>query len=311
MGRFSHDVLRNQAENGKRENIEAKIKLIRLTGGQKKGEYMKYQEGLDNLLKNVIVIRNAVAERIARLPEGKINTYLQTKRGKTYISYAQIMDNGKRIYITKDTQKIIGLTTKLFLTINLELIDQYINALRETISTAERISMQEILEKLPEELKTFLHFDEGKESVTTQEAKLRKKAEDFMKEEYLPYVFSDTQTRHITSDGTIVRSKSELIIYELLLQYHITFRYEKPIIIGGVEYRPDFTILLPDGRVIYWEHAGMMIKEEYRERHKKKMNAFESAGIVPWDNLIVTYDDRYGNININLIISEIKNKLLA
>ena len=279
--------------------------------GQEKGENMKYQEGLKNLLENVIVIRNSVEGRIARLPEGKIRTYLQTKKGKTYIAYAQIMDNGARIYITKDTQKIIDLTAKLFLIKNLELIDQYIVKLRETICAAEKISMQKILDNIPEELKVFLHFDDSTGSVLTQEAVQRKRTEEFMKAEYLPFVPSETQTRHVTSDGTIVRSKSELIIYELLLQYHITFRYEKPVMIDGTEYRPDFTILLPDGKVIYWEHAGMMTKEEYRNRHKKKMDVFESAGIVPWDNLIVTYDDKNGNININCIISEIRNKLLA
>ena len=241
--------------------------------GQEKGENMKYQEGLKNLLENVIVIRNSVEGRIARLPEGKIRTYQQTKKGKTYIAYAQIMDNGARIYITKDTQKI--------------------------------------LDNIPEELKVFLRFDDSTSSVLTQEAVQRKRTEEFMKAEYSPFVLSETQTRHVTSDGTIVRSKSELIIYELLLQYHITFRYEKPVMIDGTEYRPDFTILLPDGKVIYWEHAGMMTKEEYRNRHKKKMDVFESAGIVPWDNLIVTYDDKNGNININCIISEIRNKLLA
>ena len=33
--------------------------------------------------------------------------------------------------------------------------------------------------------------------------------------------------------------------------------------------------------------------------------------IVRLENLIVTYDDKYGNLNLNVIRSEIENKLLA
>ena len=35
---------------------------------------------------------------------------------------------------------------------------------------------------------------------------------------------------------------------------------------------------------------------------------YESVGVVPWKNLIVTYDDEDGNINVGIIESEIKNK---
>ena len=68
--------------------------------------------------------------------------------------------------------------------------------------------------------------------------------------------------------------------------------------------------MLPNGQIIYWEHAGMMHIEEYRLRHKQKMEVYESAGIVPWKNLIVTYDDEAGNLDIRIVESEIKNKLL-
>lgn len=272
---------------------------------------MKYHEGLEMLIRNMEMIRKNVAVRIDGLPEGEVRIYQQKKNGKTYVYYKRIMNNGSGFFITKDQNVLRALSLKTFLTINLSLIDQYIMSLQEAVRSAEKISVQEILRQMPERLCDFLSFDSGEESIATQSAVQKKRKAEFLNAEYPAFILSDTQIKHVTSDGTIVRSKSELIIYELLLQYHITFRYEKPIIIGGMEYRPDFTILLPDGKVIYWEHAGMMTKEEYRERHKKKMDAFESAGIVPWDNLIVTYDDRYGNININLIISEIENKLLA
>ena len=48
---------------------------------------------------------------------------------------------------------------------------------------------------------------------------------------------------------------------------------------------------------------------KYMERHKRKLEIYERADIVPWKNLIVTYDDQYGNINMNVVESEIKCKI--
>ena len=46
------------------------------------------------------------------------------------------------------------------------------------------------------------------------------------------------------------------------------------------------------------------------KHHKWKLSMYERAGIVPWKNLIVTYDDDFGNLNIARIESEITTRLL-
>ena len=50
--------------------------------------------------------------------------------------------------------------------------------------------------------------------------------------------------------------------------------------------------------------------KEYMEHHKWKMKVYETAGIVPWDNLIVTYGDVHGNVDLRIIESELRSKLL-
>lgn len=40
------------------------------------------------------------------------------------------------------------------------------------------------------------------------------------------------------------------------------------------------------------------------------MNMYETADIVPWKNLIVTYDNENGTIDLAIIDGEIRNKLL-
>ena len=54
-----------------------------------------------------------------------------------------------------------------------------------------------------------------------------------------------------------------------------------------------------------------MSSKEYREHQKWKIEVYEKASIVPWKNLIMTYDDEDGNINAGIIESEIKNKLIV
>ena len=42
----------------------------------------------------------------------------------------------------------------------------------------------------------------------------------------------------------------------------------------------------------------------------RKMQLYASVGIVPWDNLIVTYDNSDGIIDLRIVKAEIENKLV-
>ena len=116
--------------------------------------------------------------------------------------------------------------------------------------------------------------------------------------------------KHVTSRGLKVRSKSEMLIAERLYANNIPFRYEELLRIGVKTYAPDFTIMKKDGNIIYWEHCGMPNDKGYMIRHKEKMEDYESIGIVPWRNLIVTYEEE-GTFNLGIIDSEIRNKLIT
>lgn len=115
----------------------------------------------------------------------------------------------------------------------------------------------------------------------------------------------------ITSRGLRVRSKSEVLIAEKFYEYGIDFTYEEVLQIGKHTLAPDFTIRRRDGKVFYWEHCGRTDNSEYMAKHSWKLELYESAGIVPWDNLIVTYDDGSGVINLAAVEGEIRAKLLV
>jgi len=134
--------------------------------------------------------------------------------------------------------------------------------------------------------------------------------DDWAAAEYEQLDFRVKDRNKPTKSGLYVRSKSEQLIAEALYNHRIAFRYEEVIRIS--EFRklsPDFTIKRNDGKVIYWEHEGLNVDEKYRERQKEKMELYEEKEIYPWKNLIITYDDEDGAIDMRRIEFEIINRL--
>lgn len=114
---------------------------------------------------------------------------------------------------------------------------------------------------------------------------------------------------HTTGRGLKVRSKSELFIADKLDTYILPFQYDGIIYFEHYAFSPDFMIPTMEG-VKYWEHCGMMANPKYRKRNKWKLAMYDKMGIVPWKNLIVTYDSEDGGLDLRIIEAEIKNKLL-
>ena len=76
---------------------------------------------------------------------------------------------------------------------------------------------------------------------------------------------------HEALSGDMVRSKSELVIANLLHERDVPFAYEVLLRApDGTMYLPDFTITW-QGERWYWEHWGMMSSDAYQEHRKRKI----------------------------------------
>lgn len=96
---------------------------------------------------------------------------------------------------------------------------------------------------------------------------------------------------HTTLAGHKVRSKSEVIIANLLYTNHIPYRYEAVLQLNEFTAYPDFTILHPaTQQVFYWEHFGMMDKSTYCDAACNKLKSYCYNGIYPSMQLITTYE---------------------
>lgn len=78
-----------------------------------------------------------------------------------------------------------------------------------------------------------------------------------------------------TLSGDFVRSKSEVIISNILFQSEIEFKYEEPLFALDGSWRwPDFT-LAHHGKTYYWEHLGMLGDDEYTKKWERKKAWYE------------------------------------
>jgi hypothetical protein len=118
---------------------------------------------------------------------------------------------------------------------------------------------------------------------------------------------------HKALNGLYVRSKSEVIIANLLIQNNLEFHYEKLIQVYEKNFlRPDFTFNCYDGTTIIFEHLGMLHDEYYRKYWEKKEQVYTTIGYIKNKNLFLTQDDKDGSIDsikIQNIIDLIKNQI--
>ncbi len=112
----------------------------------------------------------------------------------------------------------------------------------------------------------------------------------------------------VTVRGEVVKSKSEVIIANILDKYGIDYVYEKPLQLGDRVIKPDFTFVDSlTGHTWYWEHCGMMNNEQYAENWAKKKERYHAYGISEkndiryQDKLLVTFDELGGGLDSSII----------
>ena len=128
-------------------------------------------------------------------------------------------------------------------------------------------------------------------------------AEDYIREwlekPYERLYFSPEDKPYYTRNGERVRSKSEIIIADALAERGIPYKYECPVFIPGIGHiYIDFTLLMPHSRKEkYLEHFGMMDNEKYLQSFFKKVSTYTQNGLIPGDNLIMTFESSFYPLN--------------
>ena len=110
-------------------------------------------------------------------------------------------------------------------------------------------------------------------------------------QKYDGLTFKEDSPEYYTRQGLRVRSKSEVIIADILDELSIPFFYEKPLQLKKRIVHPDFTLLnIKERKEVYWEHFGMMDDREYRDEALLKIREYESNGFYQYVSVIWTFE---------------------
>lgn len=114
-----------------------------------------------------------------------------------------------------------------------------------------------------------------------------------------------------TSFGLKVRSKSELLIAEMLKQKCIPFRYEMKLSLKDFTVHPDFYCLnVRTRKEIVWEHFGLMNNEEYATNAVEKIYEYAASGYQLGKNFVATFETSKVPLNTKKVMKIIEDFLL-
>ena len=252
---------------------------------------------IERLLHNLEKEKEKCNEELLHMPEGHLISTVRDGK-TTYFNVVSADKKYKRISVTNNKEMQRLLARKKYLEMQRDRIEYEVKQLTEVRCRLEQRENGNLLEKLPRaycKLPDEYFFPER---------------DDWEVQPFKQSTYKPEKKIHVTSRFLKVRSKSELLIAEKLYDHNVPFRYEEVISYNGKDFAPDFTIRRADGKIMYWEHCGMTADEGYVSYNRWKLSQYEKIGIVPWDNLIVTYDTEDGILNMPHIESEIVNKLL-
>lgn len=117
--------------------------------------------------------------------------------------------------------------------------------------------------------------------------------------ETIPVLYPQS-LRVSTFDGTMVRSKTESVLYERFCAAGFYVIYEYPIEYEkGKFIRPDFLLIhKKTGQIILWEHLGMWFHPDtyvnYRKDYLMKTDTFRNLGFVQGVNFFASFESEFG-----------------
>ena len=275
-----------------------------------------FRQDLDMILTYYDGIYQMYSKQLENSPPGSL--LYQKNHGKDQFLHAFTQD-GERIRqcITKDCEMIKALAQKEFAQKAVRILAENITVLRNAIDNMVPFDPDDILHsmlkgysKLPEDY----FFDRSNVSIgmhLDDETKARiDRHREWGAQPYNQSRFREEYKTIRTSRGLAVRSKSEALIIETLYRWHdIPHRYEQEKVVNGIRINPDITLEDYQQEEFYIEHLGMMDDPGYARRNFRKLERYYDAGLVPGDNLILTFDRR-GSINMGMIEAVVMHEVI-
>ncbi|MBQ3123707.1 MAG: hypothetical protein IJC14_06065 [Firmicutes bacterium] len=281
---------------------------------------------IKNESKILMIQLQQVRRELEKCPPGKLDREVRGN-GIRYVHVFKAGGKHIRKGITRNADMIRKLARKKYLETLCEFIEREINVISNYEKDHVEINADLVLDHLPDLYKGlpeeyFLNSSFETDGIVSREEKSSKDIVRMVKSvealrlwenaAYERATYREDEKKHTTTRGLKVRSKSEMLIAQILYGFDdmLAFRYEEVVYIGERKIIPDFVIMTKNGKKYYWEHAGLINNPEYLRRHMQKLELYARAGITMWNNLIVTYDDAEGNLDATIIEGLIRTIIL-
>ena len=277
---------------------------------------MLYKEKLEEILRYYGNIAESYKRVLKDSPPGRL-LYQKCHGHDQFLHYQNDEGRKTRTAITRDEDMIKALARKEFAERAFEVVQKNYDALKQSMGAITPYDPAAIIEamnncysKLPEEF----FFGKDYFAVDTDIPKTIAEKVDRHREWGLqPFkqsTYKKENKKIKTSRGEMVRSKSEALIIESLYRiFDIPHRYEQEQWINGVRIVPDLTFEGAGGKLFYWDHLGMMDRPDYADYNFNKLRRNYSAGLVPGDNVILSFD-RQGTIDMKYIEGIIMDQVI-
>lgn len=236
---------------------------------------------------------------IERLPQGNVRVVRHGRGYQYYLREDKKDKNGK--YVSKKEIK------KVCKMIQREYGEKVLKRAKEEWSLLRRIEglyksgiAEDIYDRMPS----------GKQAVVTSIVETDQEyLQKWMNQSYEKKSFREDAPEYYSNKGERMRSKSEVIIANLLDKLEIPYLYEMPLELNKwLTVHPDFTIIdVANRRVILWEHLGMLGDVEYLNQSIQKIREYELCGYYPGDSLIITGESDRHPLDIRLVEKRIRH----
>lgn len=223
-------------------------------------------------------------DRIVGAPKGKIHVILNGKQRK-YDQYYLKREDKTQEYINRQEHE--ELIKRL---IQKEYDEKILSAAKR-----ENNALTRLFKSLKGEIITdvFDNLSEGRKKwiipvVDSTETYLEK----WKCDEAIPMNKYNNETEFFTKRGEKVRSKSEVIIANILEDYNIPYKYEAILSDDmGIWARPDFCVInVRKRKQYYWEHLGMLDSSQYACEVVRKIRNYRQHGIYEGEQLLTTME---------------------
>ena len=244
-------------------------------------------------------IIDKLRKELLTAPEG----HLRISKDGNILRYYQCVDDRNGIYIPRSDKELPKQLAQK--TYNQTVIKKAETRLKQIQKITRDYSDDEI-----EKIYTSMHKERQLLTIPV-EPTWEQRLKAWYEETYQGKEFREGETVILTEKGERVRSKSEKILADSFYRKGILYKYEKPLCLKGYgTVYPDFTFISrKTGQEMYWEHEGMMDKQEYARTAIRKIECYQMNHIYPGDRLILTFETEQNALN-SKIIAELIDRYL-